>query len=202
SGLRHERDGLHGAQLLPTLRHAAHDLRRQRLQAAHRGARHRGAIDGLRRGARRLRGLRRRRRPGLRRAATASGSGRADPDDARHARLFRDRAGRGAARAGAGRLTGALQEPALTLPILIAGVLVVAILAALAFLRARETNARDAAWQTLATKTPWQAPPFEPSMLDGLPEAARHYLAAAIRPGAPLLPTVQPELRGQVVSLP
>jgi hypothetical protein len=90
----------------------------------------------------------------------------------------------------------------LTLPILIAGVLVVAILAALAFLRARETNARDAAWQTLATKTPWQAPPFEPSMLDGLPEAARHYLAAAIRPGAPLLPTVQPELRGQVVSLP
>lgn len=85
---------------------------------------------------------------------------------------------------------------------MIVGALVVAVLATLALLRARETNVRDAAWQTLATKTPWQAPPFEPSMLEGLPEAAQRYFAATIRPGTALLPVVQLKLRGDVAGLP
>jgi len=57
------------------------------------------------------------------------------------------------------------------------------IIAALAFRRAGEIRERDLAWAALAARTPWQAPPFAPAMLDGLPEPARCFLAAAIRPG-------------------
>lgn len=76
------------------------------------------------------------------------------------------------------------------------------IIAALAFRRAGEIRERDLAWAALAAKTPWQAPPFAPAMLDGLPEPARRFLAAAIRPGAPLLPVVELRLAGTLAGSP
>ena len=76
------------------------------------------------------------------------------------------------------------------------------IIAALAFRRAGEIRERDLAWAALAARTPWQAPPFAPAMLDGLPEPARRFLAAAIRPGTPVLPVVELRLAGTLAGSP
>lgn len=76
------------------------------------------------------------------------------------------------------------------------------VVAALAPRRAREIRERDLAWAALAARTPWQAPPFSPAMLDGLPEPARRFLAAAIRPGTPVLPVVELRLAGTLAGSP
>jgi hypothetical protein len=89
---------------------------------------------------------------------------------------------------------------------LIATLIILAVLllvvGALALRRAREIRDRDIAWAGLAAKTPWQAPPFAPSMLEGLPEPARRFLAAAIRPGTPLRPVVELRLAGTLAGSP
>lgn len=74
--------------------------------------------------------------------------------------------------------------------------------AALALRRARDIRDRDVAWAALASKTPWQTPPFAPSMLEDLPEPARRFLAAAIRPGTPLRPMVELRLAGTLAGSP
>lgn len=86
-----------------------------------------------------------------------------------------------------------------TLIILAALLVVVALLGSC---RALEIRDRDIAWAGLAAKTPWQAPPFAPSMLEGLPEPARRFLAATIRPGTPLRPVVELRLAGTLAGSP
>lgn len=77
-----------------------------------------------------------------------------------------------------------------------------AVTAALAWRGVRDVHARDVAWAALAAKAPWQAPPFAPRMLDGLPEPARRFLAAAIAPGTPLRPIVELRLAGTLAGSP
>lgn len=83
---------------------------------------------------------------------------------------------------------------------MIATVLILAAFAGLAVVlgmrRIGEIKERDLAWGALAAKTPWEAIPFTPDAIAGLPASARRYFEASIQPETPLLPVVSLVLRG------
>jgi hypothetical protein len=82
--------------------------------------------------------------------------------------------------------------------ILIAILIVLAIvllgLATLAFLDRRADRAE---WRRLAALQPDDPGVFSAEMVAGLPEPARRYFGYTIRPGAPLLPVAEIDMRGQ-----
>lgn len=69
--------------------------------------------------------------------------------------------------------------------------------AALALLAHMDRRADRAEWARLAARQPGVPVPFDPAMVAGLPEPARRYFAFAIRPGTPLLPVAEIDMRGQ-----
>ena len=75
--------------------------------------------------------------------------------------------------------------------------LLVVLTGALALLRLWDRNAERAEWDRLLSRQPAHPARFDPSIISGLPEAARRYFTYTIAPGTPLLPVAEIDMRGQ-----
>jgi hypothetical protein len=67
----------------------------------------------------------------------------------------------------------------------------------LAWLAALDGRADRREWRRLVGQQPADPAPFDPAVLQGLPEPAQRYFRFAIRPGTPLHPVVEIDMRGQ-----
>lgn len=82
-----------------------------------------------------------------------------------------------------------------TIAIAVPAVLGTAVLGGAAY-RWSGSREEDRAWAAIAGGSVRDVDRFDPTMLEGLPQPARRYLAHAIAPGTPLHRTVELEMRG------
>ncbi|WP_373183746.1 DUF6544 family protein [Halomonas campaniensis] len=75
--------------------------------------------------------------------------------------------------------------------------LVGVVLGALVLMRLLDQHADRVEWRRLAALQPAVAERFEPEMIVKLPEPARRYFGYTIRPGTPILPVAEIDMRGQ-----
>jgi hypothetical protein len=81
--------------------------------------------------------------------------------------------------------------------IVIIGIGVAAVLA-LQLLRWNDGHHADAAWLDLAGRAPPSPKYFDPSIIEGLPDAARRYFLFSIAPGTPLRTVTEIRMTGQI----
>ncbi|WP_254277140.1 DUF6544 family protein [Halomonas sp. 3H] len=80
---------------------------------------------------------------------------------------------------------------------LFVAMLVGVVLGALVLMRFLDRHADRVEWRRLAALQPGVAKRFEPEMIANLPEPARRYFGYTIRPGTPVLPVAEIDMRGQ-----
>lgn len=82
---------------------------------------------------------------------------------------------------------------------IVAAILVCLLVGALALvvLLMMDRRSDSAEWQRLAALQPATPERFDPEMVADLPEPARRYFGYVIRPGTPILPVVEIDMRGQ-----
>lgn len=80
---------------------------------------------------------------------------------------------------------------------LFVAMLVGVVLGALVLMRLLDRHADRVEWRRLAALQPAVAKRFKPEMIANLPEPARRYFAYTMRPGTPILPVAEIDMRGQ-----
>ncbi|MBB3331580.1 hypothetical protein BDK63_002463 [Halomonas campaniensis] len=80
---------------------------------------------------------------------------------------------------------------------LVVAILVGVVLGALVLMRFLDRHADRVEWRRLAALQPGVAKRFEPEMIADLPEPARRYFGYTMRPGTPILPVAEIDMRGQ-----